>query len=291
MELKPAKTFQEQVSMLKSHGCIIEDEATCIDFLNKVNYYRLTAYFLPFRNADQTYKEETTFERIKMIYEFDQWLRLLIFAVVEEIEVYTRTRLAYYHGHKYGPHGYWKAENFSSAHNHDHFIVQIESEVERNKNALWVKHHRRTYNGKFPIWVIVELFSFGMLSRFYADLPLDDRKQIAAEFHTKEAYLESWLRAVTLLRNTCAHYGRLYYAMFTSIPKIPPHLKLTCTGMLFDQLLTLKLLTPDPGIWNSVFLANISTLVEEYSEFIELTHIGFADEWESILRAATPQKP
>ena len=288
MELKPARTYQEQVSMLKRRSCIIEDEAACIDFLHKVNYYRLTAYFLPFRNADHTYRDGTTFERIKGIYEFDQWLRVLIFAVVEEIEVYTRTKLAYYHSHKYGPHGYWDAKNYNDLHKHERFIDQLEAELERNKNALWVKHHQRIYDGKFPIWAIVELFPLGMLSRFYADLPLDDRKQIAAEFNTKEAYLGSWLRALTLLRNICAHYGRLYYAMFTSIPKIPPHLKLKHTGMLFDQILTLKLLTPDPSTWNTVFLENISTLVEEYFGFIELAHVGFTDEWEDILRNATP---
>ena len=288
MELKPATTIQEQMELLKKRGCTIRDDAACAEFLRNVNYYRLTAYLLPFRNADHTYMDGITFERIRGIYDFDQRLRSLIFAVVEEVEICTRARLAYHLGHKYGPLGYLDAGNYNHSRQHSRFVSQVESEIERNKSALLVKHHRRNYGGKFPVWVIVELFSLGMLSRCYADLKLDDRKQIASAFSTKEIYLKSWLRSLTLLRNVCAHYGRLYYTMFTSLPKIPPHLCLAQTGKLFDQLLTLKLLTPAPSAWNAVFLSSISVLVKEYSGFIDLAHVGFADNWESILNNATP---
>lgn len=273
---------------MKGHGCIIKDEMACADFLRKVNYYRLTAYFLPFRNADHTYKTGTTFEQVMGVYEFDQRLRALVFAAVEEIEIYTRTKLAYYHAHKYGPHGYWDAKNFNSSHRHDRFIAQIESEIKHNKNAPFVKHHQLKYDGEFPIWAIIELFSLGMLSRFYADLPLEDRKQIASEFKTKAQYLTSWLRSLTVLRNTCAHYGRLYYTMFTSIPKVPPNLGTKQTGKLFDQILTLKLLSPSPISWDVAYLADLSALVEEYSEYINLAHIGFVNDWDNILRGARP---
>ena len=277
MELKPIYTIQEQIDKLRNRGCLIEDEAYCVMFLRNVNYYRLTAYFLPFRNDDHNYKEGTTFRQVKRIYDFDQKLRALIFAAIEEVEISIRTRLAYYHAHTYGAHGYWQAGNFNQSHKHELFISQIEQEIDRNKNALFVKHHQMKYGGKYPIWVIIELFSLGMLSRFYADMLLKDRKQIALQFNTKDQYLVSWLRSMTVLRNTCAHCERLYYSMFTNLPKIPPRLRLQQTRMLFDQILTIKLLSRYPDKWNTTHLANLSNLLKEYADSIEYKHIGFMD--------------
>ena len=285
MELKPAKTFKEQVILLKERGCIINDEDECENFLSKNNYYRISAYFLPFRNDDDSYKEGTSITRIKKICEFDRKIRKLIFTIVEEIEIFIKTKLAYYHAHKYGPHGYWDDKNFNVSHQHDHFIKQIESEIIRNKNTLWVKHHNNKYDGKFPIWVIIESFSLGMLSRFYADMFLEDRKKIASEINTKDLYLKSWLRSLTVLRNICAHYGRLYGVMFTNIPKFPPALSLKPTGKLYDQLFTLKWLSPDKAIWDTNYFSELHTLIHDYSEDIVFDHIGLSNKWENDLKS------
>lgn len=44
-ELKQPKTFEEQVAILKQHGCVIDDEETCIRVLANVNYYSLFLAF------------------------------------------------------------------------------------------------------------------------------------------------------------------------------------------------------------------------------------------------------
>ena len=103
MELKPATTFDEQIEKLCSRHCIIRDPAFCRAILEQVNYYRLTAFFLPFKNPDGTYTDGTSFYRVYRIYEFDRRLRGILFSAIEQIEVYLRTQLAYFHGHKYGP--------------------------------------------------------------------------------------------------------------------------------------------------------------------------------------------
>ncbi len=56
--IKPPTTYKQQIEKLRLRGCIIEDEAHAIDILTKVNYYRLTAYFLPFKKKDNSYLEE-----------------------------------------------------------------------------------------------------------------------------------------------------------------------------------------------------------------------------------------
>lgn len=73
--------------------------------------------------------------------------------------------------------------------------------------TLVVQHHKEKYNGQFPIWVIIEFFSMGMLSYLYADLKSADQKMIAKKsYHKSSVCLKSWLRCLTDLRNRCAQY-------------------------------------------------------------------------------------
>jgi abortive infection bacteriophage resistance protein len=213
-------------------------------------------------------------------------MRALIFSAIGEIELYARTVISYYHAHKYGADGYLDAANFAPQSDHVSLITLLQTEIRRNRNLPFVKHHIKHYEGVFPIWVAVELFSSGMLSHFYAYMPREDRKAVAVIFKTKETYLASWLRAITVLRNICAHYGRLYYSLFSNVPKLPKHLELQPTRKLFDQVLTLKLLSPTPKQWNASFLPKLSALIDEYGESISLEDIGFSPDWENVLRSA-----
>jgi abortive infection bacteriophage resistance protein len=287
MNLKPATTIEQQIAILQNRGCVVTDEAEAADFLRKVNYYRLTAYLLPFQASKDSYRPGTTFEKVRSVYEFDQQLQALLYSAIGEIELYARTVIAYYHSHKYGADGYLDAANFVPVHKHDIFMRNLTTEIAHNENLPFVRHHIRQYGGVLPIWAAVELFSLGMLSHFYIDMPLEDRKAVAAEFDTKEAYLSNWLRVLTVLRNICAHYGRLYYSKFRHIPKLPKHLELQPTRRLFDQVLTLKLLSPTPAQWNASFLPKLSALIDEYGESISLEDVGFSTDWESVLRSAS----
>lgn len=219
MELKPPTTFDDQLLKLKARGCFVSDEAFCKRILSRVNYYRLTAYFIPFRREDGFYREGTSFHKVYRIYEFDRKMREILFSAIEEIELYLRTQLAYYHAHKYGADGYMLGTNYNAKHKHELFIDKVSNETSHNCATPFVEHHLKKYAGRFPIWVLVELFSFGMLSHFYADLVMSDQKQLARSLYQTTPYnLRSWLRCCTDLRNICAHYGRLYYQVFPAIP-------------------------------------------------------------------------
>ena len=52
--LKEPKIFEEQLTLIKGKGFIIPEgkEQEYIEFLQKTNYYRLSAYFFLFRKKD-----------------------------------------------------------------------------------------------------------------------------------------------------------------------------------------------------------------------------------------------
>ena len=90
MDVKQYTTIQEQLEKLKYRNCFIENTARATEILESINYYRLTAYFLPFKKSDDTYIEGTTLEKVYQIYEFDRKLRHLLFEIIEEIEIMLR---------------------------------------------------------------------------------------------------------------------------------------------------------------------------------------------------------
>lgn len=285
MGLKIPRTFAQQMLRLKEHKIIIDDEDACICFLQTVNYYRFSAYLLPFRNADKSYKDSASFENAKMIYDFDAKMRGLLFQVIEEIELRLRTQLSYWHSHKYGALGYEDECNFGKRHRHEKFMQLIQKEVGKNIKTAVVQHHIKNYGGKLPLWVVIEYFSTGMISHFYADLKSVEKKAIARRLYaTNVKSLDSWLRCITDLRNRCAHYSRLYNWKFTALPVIPECLDYVVNRKLFDQLLVLKFLHPTNARWTNVFLVELQALIEEYSSYIDLSEIGFPDGWEDILK-------
>lgn len=284
MKIKPPTTYDEQLLKLKKRGCLILNEDFCKAKLTAVSYYRLTAYFLPFKTNTGSYQAGTSFERVYRIYEFDRKLRATLLSAVEEVEIFLRAQLSYFHAHKYGSLGYLDPKNFSKKHNDSKFKETLCREIDNNKQALFVKHHVERYDGKFPVWVISELFTFGMLSYFFNDLKTADQKRLSAEIYgTTPKNVASWLRCCTDLRNICAHYGRLYYRVF---PAIPAGLSITeaAKRRLWGAVMALRAIYPHSEKWNNEILINLETLFNEYAAEIDLYHLAFPDDWSAKLR-------
>lgn len=285
LPLKPATTFEEQVKKLYQRNLVIEDKDFALDTLSKVNYYRFSAYLLPFKQfSDGCYRQGTSFNKIFRLYEFDRKMRNVLSSAIEPIEVLLKTKIAYYHAHKYGAEGYTKFENFERQDWHTKFMIEFNDDVQKNSKTLFVRHHIDNYGAHFPIWVAVELFPLGMLSRFYANMKPEDRKHIARNnFYTGPEHLESWLVCLTDLRNRCAHYMRLYFHRFVKFPRLPKGLYTINSQRLFDVIYVMKCLYLDHEKWKSSFVPTLEGLIEEYSCDIQLKYIGFPSNWKELL--------
>ena len=278
---KPPLKYEEQLEKLKKRGCIINDDKKCISILESVNYYRLSAYFLPFKLDNENYEEGLSFERVFSIYEFDRKLHGILFNALEETEIFLRSKIAYFHAHEYGALGYMDKANFSvKAELHENFIENFKREIDKNKNILFVKHHIYKYGGEFPIWAASEMFTFGMLSKFFANMTCQDRENLSNDIYkTNPKFVGSWLRCCTDLRNICAHYGRLYFRTFSAAPSGIDNLEEKSKRKLFGAILSLKKLYPFKDKWNNETLKKLMSLVDEHKSDIDLEHIGFSYNW------------
>lgn len=284
MEVKPAKTFEEQLDILRSRGLEVENELEALEALQRINYYRLSAYTLPFKGGDKdAFIEGTSFRSIIRLYDFDHRLRYLLSEVLESVEIAFRDRVAYVLGHAFGALGYQDALNFRSVSFHAQFMVDLQKAVEKS-HELFIPHHQQNYSGKFPIWVAIEVLSFGTVSLLYKNMKSEQQAEVSAYYDVGEPYLSTWVHSSVRLRNTCAHYGRLYSRGFSPIAKfyswqrkggIDPY-------SLFANLMALRGLCPTPRERTNV-INNIRAIIEEYDAILELKRMGFPNDWDSRL--------
>lgn len=280
---KTPTTFEEQLKILRKRNLIIDDENSAIDILSRVNYYRLSAYMLTFK-SDDTFFYNTTLEDIYDTYCFDKKLRNLLVAVLESTEIEFRTHIAYHIAHKYGALGHLDSNNFNKAHFHEKYVSVIKNEIDRNREDLFIKHHKTKYNGQLPIWVVMEITTFGTLSMFFNNLKIEDKKAIGKMCgNIHYSMLTSWLKSLSHIRNICAHYSRIYNKKFNTKPVIPKIYE-DCeidNERIFAFILVIKHSIQNKSEWNS-FLINLKALIDQY-EIIDLSLIGFPINWYDIL--------
>ena len=285
---KPPLTFNEQAELLINRG-LQADRASLIMRLQTVNYYRLSGYLYPFKLPDNTYRRGTTLDIVWHHYIFDRQLRVLIMDAVERVEVAIRTQLSYHFSHKYGPFGYLKYENVPNLTENDYnrWLDDLQSETKRSKETF-IDHFFDVYgdnHDSLPLWMLIEVMSFGKTLTFFSGVQMSIRKTIAAEYRIPEEILHSWLRSLNAVRNICAHHGRLWNRTLGYKPKLPykrkhpewytpvqiPQDKIF--GILTILKVLLKFVAP-----TSSWVERIKTLINAHKD-ISIVSMGFPINW------------
>jgi len=219
--LKPHVTYEDQLNLLISRGLDCPDRTWALLLLKRVGYYRLSAYFLPFKNAG-VFRRGTAFDQIVDLYEFDSGLRLLVLEALEIIEVSARAAITYHLAKDLGVFGYADSANFAASYNHAEFMRILRREEGRS-SEVFIEHFRRKYTSEteLPVWMATELMSFGALSKMYEHLRTSLRKRISRDFNMPQSVFVSWLHSLTAVRNVCAHHSRLWNRELAVKPEIP----------------------------------------------------------------------
>lgn len=284
MAEKIPATLEQQLEKLKERGCIIEDEQRALETLKYINYFRLSNYFEPFRVDKKHYEEGTSFDKILGIYEMDRKLRSILIAALEEIEIALRASVSNYHALKYGALGYLNPSTFDHRHIHNSFMSRVKHLIESNSNMEFVKHYNTKYNGCFPLWVVMELFSFGTLAFFYKDMHTADKKEIAEEYYgCTYSEMDNWIFCLNELRNYCAHYNRLYGVTFPVEPRTPRGFEVELLPNVFGYLIVMKQMYHDHRHWNEQVVKPLTRLIRKNAGTARLSDIGFPDGWEKMI--------
>lgn len=290
--LKTYKTFAEQLALLEERGMIIDDQDAAYRALRSLNYYRFTGYAFQFKKKGERYQKGVSFEQVMALYQFDKALRRVLHGYLEDIEIYARTQIAYYFADLCGGDGHYDARYFKNSEFHQAFLSTLTEQIEKNKDAAFVSHHIHTYGGKMPIWTAVEVLSFSTLSKFFSNLMPDIQNYIAANMGFDSLYIANWLHCFAVLRNTCAHYGRIYNCVLKPSIKLGPKTNRSYPEIqndsLFAYVVGMARFMPDG---TERFLSDLTDIVEKWETDLELGLLGFPANWEELMLDGTLMRP
>lgn len=301
-------TFQEQVEWLqKEKHLIISDKTYAEDILKRIGYFPLIGGYKHLFRIPLTkkYKEGTTFEEIVALYEFDSELRELFFKYLLRIERHLRSLMSYYFCEKYGElqSTYLDINNFNNTRRTYKTVSRLISTLQRavtTTDYIYINYYRNTY-GNIPLWVLINVLTFGNLSKMYQVLPQSLQSKICKDFGIiNQRQMEQFLSVLTKFRNVCAHGERLFtYRTMDNISDLPLHKKLSIpmNGIqyqygkkdLFAVVIAFRYLIPAKDF--PAFKKKLSRLIDNAST--SLTHMddsellermGFPPNWKDITR-------
>lgn len=285
---KKALSSTEQVSLLKSRGLIIPDEKSAIHTLNHINYYRLSAYIYPLLKDKENhlFKDNSSFQNILDLYNFDRELRLLFLDAIERIEVSLRTNIIYVLSLKYDSFWLSKKEFFYDELKYIAQITKLKEEFARS-DEKFLKHYFDKYEQEIPpTWISLEIATFGLISLFYQNLKSNkDMKEISNRYGLNRITFTSWLHTLTYVRNICAHHSRLWNRELGVQPSIPK----TTGGIWLNKSAAYKndrifyvisIIIYFLKVVNHAdsFIAKLNALIINYP-MIDLAAMGFPKNW------------
>ena len=243
---RPWKSFDDQLSLLEARGLQLMDREWALRWLQRAGYYRLSAYWYPFRvfqheqdaesGAIRTVRTDdfvpdTAFSDAVGLYIFDRKLRVLLADALERIEVSLRVQTAYRLGEG-DTFAHLHEQNFHPTFRDRHdprsgltvfaaWQQKYQGLVQRSKEDF-VKHYRDKHGPDMPIWVAIEVWDFGAVSQLLAMMKVPDQQAIAAHYGVDDwKAFASWVRALSYLRNLVAHHSRVWNRNMVSEPKMP----------------------------------------------------------------------
>lgn len=173
-DVKTYKTYVEQVGVLAGRGMDVGDSEVAVETLRRVNYYRLSGYWYPFRKQTPSGREDdfysgTRFSDVVALYEFDVHLRAATFAALAPVELAIRALLGHELGRidpcphldssKLGPIAQ-RGDKYSK------WLRRYEDELKQSREDF-VDHHRQKYGGRLPVRAATELMDWGSLTYLY----------------------------------------------------------------------------------------------------------------------------
>lgn len=297
MYSKEAISIENQIQQLVKRGLEINEGDDAGHYLSNISYYRLAGYWWPMQSDKEKhlFKSHSRFIDVIALYNFDRELRLLLFDVIERIEISLRTKLIYYLSLEFDAWWFQKTEIFSNTRELIKTLASLEDEIERSKDVFIKEHYKKHRDDQRfpPAWKTLEITSFGSLSKLYGNLKptVKSKDKIAEAFQTvNHTYLPSWLQSIAQIRNYCAHHSRLWNRNLPGRPKLlnkPPAFwivdvpKENEQHMLYIHLCCMKYLLNVANPANH-FTDQLTGLFSKYPS-VDPNALGMKQNWQSEL--------
>lgn len=237
------KNLDEQIDILKSKGLVIDNIDEAKEILFRENYFFISGYRHLFMASkkDNHFISGTTFEELYAMFSFDRKIRNIFFSFILIIENNMKSIISYQLSKKYGyrEKEYLNPNNFTQDAMKSRQVYDILNKMRRQIRINGREHtatlHYIDNYGYVPMWILVKVLSFGIISEFYGILKSEDQLRIAEVYRLDVETLIIYLSLVSNYRNICAHEEVLYdHRTQRSIPDCKYHQQL-CIELSDDE--------------------------------------------------------
>ena len=213
MAQKEFKSLAEQIEIMKNKGLAINDEEKAKVILLRENYFFINGYRHLFMKSmnDKKFIPGSTFDELYAVFTFDRRFRNIIFKNVLIIENNIKSIISYQLSKKYGyrEKDYLRPENFSLDRKKSRQVNDLIHKMKRQIRVNGEKHsatfHYINNYGYIPLWILVKLLSFGIVSEMFTILKPEDQMSIAEYYDLDILVLSNYLSILSNYRNLCAH--------------------------------------------------------------------------------------
>lgn len=220
------KTYDEMIDILKSRGVNLstpELKGTAKKSLQHEGYYNLiNGYKMLFLERDaenrfiipDKYKPNTTVDEIYYLCHFDKKLRAILLRSILHIETNMKNLISYTFSENHGHKNYLIYDNFDTQQknaeiNITNLFSDIQRQIASRVSDPSIGHYLKKH-GYIPLWVLNNILTLGIISKFYSLMKQKERQDIAKIFNLQDNELTSILTYLSSIRNICAHSNRLY---------------------------------------------------------------------------------
>lgn len=212
------KTLDEQIEILRGKGLIITDETKTKETLFRENYFFISGYRHLFMKSfkDSSFIPGTTFEELYATFQFDRNLRNIMFKHLLIVENNIKSIISYTLSKKYGfkEKDYLNPKNFTQDKLRTRQVYDVINKMKRQIRVNGRQHaataHYLSNYGYIPMWILVKVLSFGIISELYNILKVEDQITIAEIYNLDPETLSIYLSLLANFRNLCAHEDILY---------------------------------------------------------------------------------
>ena len=218
MHKKRFKTLDEQIELLRGKGLAVNDIEYTKQILFKENYFFLMGYRYLFMkdSREKKFNNGTTFDELYAAFLFDRHIRNIMFKNILIVENNIKSIMSYQLSKKYGfkEKDYLNPENFTKDPLREKQVYDVISKMKRQirvngKQHSATQHYMYNY-GYIPMWVLVKVLSFGLISELYSILKTDDKNAISGTYAVDAEEMSIYLNLLSNFRNICAHEDILY---------------------------------------------------------------------------------
>lgn len=212
------RTLDEQISILQNKNLIIDDIEKTKNILLRENYFFIMGYRYPFyrSNRDRVFIQNTNFEELYALFNFDRQIRNVFFKNILIVENNIKSIFSYQLSKNYG----YKEKNYLNPKNFNQnpkkkkqvndLLKKVERQIRINGSQHSATQHYLSHYGYLPLWIVVKVLSFGIISELFTILKDEDQNDIANIFRMNKEDMIIYLPIVANYRNLCAHEDILY---------------------------------------------------------------------------------